>query len=38
MIEPAVIEAQETFDSIDRRADQARAGVGGWFRRMFRRK
>jgi hypothetical protein len=38
MIEPAVIEAQETFDSIDRRADQARAGVGGWFRRVFRRK
>jgi len=38
MIEPAVIEAQETFDSIDRRADQAKAGVGGWFRRVFGRK
>lgn len=38
MIEPAVIEAQETFDDIDRRADRARAGVGGWFRRVFGRK
>jgi hypothetical protein len=38
MIEPAVIEAQETFDSIDRRADRAKAGVGGWFRRVFGRK
>ncbi len=38
MIEPAVIEAQETFDDIDRRADRARAGVSGWFRRVFGRK
>lgn len=38
MIEPAVIEAQEAFDDLDRRADRARAGVGGWFRRVFRRK
>jgi hypothetical protein len=38
MIEPAVIEAQETFDDIDRRADRAKAGVSGWFRRVFGRK
>jgi hypothetical protein len=38
MIEPAVIEAQEAFDDLDRRADRARAGVGGWFRRVFGRK
>lgn len=38
MIEPAVIEAQETFDDIDRRADRAKAGVSDWFRRVFGRK
>ena len=38
MIEPAVIEAQETLDDIDRRADRARAGIGGWLRRTFGRK
>ena len=37
MIEPAVIEAQETLDDLDRRADRAKAGVGSWFRRLFRR-
>ncbi|NBE07054.1 DUF1523 family protein [Paragemmobacter ruber] len=38
MIEPAVIEAQETLDDLDRRADRAKAGVGGWFRRVTGRK
>ena len=38
MIEPAVIEAQETFDHIDARADRAKAGISGWFRRTFGRK
>jgi len=38
MIEPAVIEAQETLDSMDRRADKARAGLSGWFRRVFGRR
>lgn len=38
MIEPAVIEAQETFDHIDARADRAKAGISGWFQRTFRRK
>jgi hypothetical protein len=38
MIEPAVIEAQETLDHIDARADRAKAGISGWFARTFRRK
>lgn len=38
MIEPAVIEAQETIDHIDARADRAKAGISGWFRRTFGRK
>ena len=38
MIEPAVIEAQETLDHIDARADRAKAGVSGWFQRTFGRK
>jgi hypothetical protein len=38
MIEPAVIEAQETFDHIDARADRAKAGISGWFQRTFRRR
>ncbi|WGV15446.1 DUF1523 family protein [Fuscovulum ytuae] len=38
MIEPAVIEAQETLDDLDRRADRAKAGIGGWFNRLFGRK
>ncbi len=38
MIEPAVIEAQETLDHIDARADRARAGIRGWFQRTFGRK
>lgn len=38
MIEPAVIEAQETLDHIDARADRAKAGISGWFARTFKRK
>ena len=38
MIEPAVIEAQETLDHIDARADRAKAGISGWFQRTFQRK
>jgi hypothetical protein len=38
MIDPALVEAEETWDAVDARADRARGRAAGWFGRLFGRK
>jgi Protein of unknown function (DUF1523) len=38
MIDPALVEAEETWDAVDARADRARDRASGWFGRLFGRK